>query len=51
MTAPTEMSSSPAIIKRPIGSATIPISDATFSQLATPPADTKLHPPKKAEKM
>ena len=36
MIAPTEMSSSPAIIRSPIGSATMPISAATFSQLEKP---------------
>ena len=41
MTAPIEMSSSPAIISRPTGSATMPISAATFSQLEKPAALTK----------
>src|SRR5271154_1208941 len=47
---PIEMSSSPAIISNPIGSATIPREAATLSQLAAPLADTKLAPPKTAKK-
>ena len=45
MMAPMEMSSSPAIISRPMGSATMPISAATFSQLEMPAAPTKTAPP------
>ena len=42
--APMDMSSSPAIIRSPIGSATIPTSAATFNQLAKPATETKLAP-------
>ena len=45
MTAPMEMSSSPAIISRPMGSATMPISAAMFSQLDKPAELTKTAPP------
>src|SRR5882724_11629905 len=45
MTAPTEMSSSPAIISRPTGRATMPISDAILSQLDQPAADKNCPPP------
>ena len=41
MTEPTEMSSSPAIIRRPTGSAMMPTSAAMFSQLEKPGAPTK----------
>lgn len=43
---PIEISSSPAIIKRPIGKAMIPKEAATFSQLAAPVSEAKLLPPK-----
>ena len=36
MIAPMDISSSPAIIRRPMGSATMPTSAATLSQLAKP---------------
>ena len=41
---PTERSRWPAIISRPTGSAMMPSSEATLSQLAAPPADMKLAP-------
>ena len=43
---PTERSRCPAIISSPTGSAMMPSSEATLSQLAAPPADRKLAPPK-----
>ncbi len=43
---PTERSRCPAIINSPTGSAMMPSSEATLSQLADPPADMKLAPPK-----
>ena len=49
--APIEMSSSPAIIRKPIGMAMMPRLAATFSQLATAPIVMKLLPPKAAKKM
>jgi len=45
MIAPMEMSNSPAIINSPMGSATMPISAATLSQLEMPAAPTKTAPP------
>src|ERR1700679_3874931 len=42
---PIERSSCPAIISKPTGSATIPSSAATLSQLAAPPAERKFAPP------
>ena len=50
ITAPTEMSSSPAIIKSPTGSATMPISAAMLSQLAAPAGLRNVAPPKMAKK-
>src|SRR5271166_6133460 len=49
-TEPTERSSCPAIINNPIGSAMMPSSEATLSQLAAPPADRKFSPPKTEKK-
>jgi hypothetical protein len=46
ITVPTERSRCPAIISKPTGSATIPSSAATLSQLAAPLADMKSAPPK-----
>ena len=43
---PTERSRCPAIINNPTGSAMMPSSEATLSQLAEPPADMKFAPPK-----
>jgi hypothetical protein len=44
-TEPTDRSRCPAIISRPTGSAMMPSSEATLSQLAVPPALMKLAPP------
>src|SRR5579863_7355076 len=49
-TEPTERSSCPAIISNPIGSAMMPSSEATLSQLAAPPAERKFAPPKTEKK-
>jgi hypothetical protein len=46
MIEPIEISNSPAIIKRPMGMATMPSWAATFSQLAAPVGEAKLVPPK-----
>ena len=43
---PTERSRCPEIISSPTGSAMIPSSEATLSQLAAPPAVRKFAPPK-----
>ena len=41
-TAPVEMSSSPAIIRKPTGMAMIPTSEAKFTQVVMPGTDRKL---------
>ena len=48
--APIEISSSAAIIRKPIGMAMIPRFAATLSQLAAPAKEVKVAPPKAAKK-
>src|SRR5690606_14878044 len=48
--APIEMSSSPEIIRRPMGSATIPRLAAKFTQLAAPSMVPRFTPPKMTKK-